>query len=504
MGRGKVIHPCKSVAQDGWASGNRTDGHDSSLMRFERVPSTVVTTCLERELRLFTHPAEARIRIRLGIAAHGVSQVLQAIRVFSPLILRKSQRVYWLGLVLLASGGLAQGQQNARDVPNKFSGGKGFSHGGSLTVWVPDSYVMDPMNDPTVRVINSYPWGILQNEFKRDFPNFDLDFKILDRDEFVRILHSSQPDAAYPDVAFVDNHSELRSLMNNDAVLMMWGQPRHAVAKLWGPNGWWVIFRHAKNFEIGKAFMLWLSQSPQWRPMRVNTASISPTDIAVVQAISKQAVKDFASMNPQSLSSIMDPKASHFDDFEARIQTLQDVEPLLTFGNSRLAFVLLAEVGQGEKAFGMAHSAVILRKLGDSWKLLLFLPDRSLPDIEGLLGDFDHLGLGEGRPEEVPRVTLLAPVDHARLERYPRRDIEWAPVDPNLAAYVVESQFSQLRRESWSPSALKVVSPIPNEFSIHMEMPFGMGKQPHRWRVWAIDKSGNVSTSDWRIIDFTN
>jgi hypothetical protein len=50
--------------------------------------------------------------------------MLRAIRLFSPLILMKPQRVYWLGFVLLlASGGLAQSQQDARDVPNKFSGG---------------------------------------------------------------------------------------------------------------------------------------------------------------------------------------------------------------------------------------------------------------------------------------------------------------------------------------------------------------------------------------------
>ena len=62
------------------------------------------------------------------------------------------------------------------------------------------------MDDPTARVINAYPWGILQSEFKRDFPNFDLDFKLLDRDEFVRRFRASQPDPSYPDVAFVDNY----------------------------------------------------------------------------------------------------------------------------------------------------------------------------------------------------------------------------------------------------------------------------------------------------------
>ena len=276
--------------------------------------------------------------------------MLRAIRLFSPLIAMKVQRVCWLGFVLfLASGVLAQSQQDVRDVPNKFGEWEELSHGGTLTVWVPNNYPRGRLDDSTALVINAYPWEILQSEFKRDFPNFDLDFKILDRDEFVRAFHASQPDPSYPGVAFLDNISELRPLMNNDAVMKMWGQPRLE------SNGWWVSFRQAKNLEASKAFMLWLSQSPQWRPMPVSTVSISSEDIAVVQAISKEAVQDFVDMNPHSLLSIMDPEASHFDDFGDRIQTLQNIEPLLTFGNSRLAFVLLAEVGQGEKAFGMAH-----------------------------------------------------------------------------------------------------------------------------------------------------
>ena len=446
--------------------------------------------------RLFSRPIEARIRSRLGIAARGVSQMLRAIRFLSLLLLGTGATLD--SPPAAAQAVKAQSQQDERDVPSKLGEREEFSQGGTLTVWVPNGSVRGRMNDPTARVINAYQWEILRREFKRDFPNFDLDFKILDRDAFLRALHSSQSDSPYPDVAFVDSDSELRPLMNNYAVVKMWGQPRFA------SDGWWVIFRQAKNFEAGKAFMLWLSQSPGWRPMRVSTVSISPADVAIVQAISKEAVQDYVDVNPQSLLSIMDPEASHFDHFGDRIQTLQNTEPLLTFGNSRLAFVLLAEVGEGEKAYGMAHSAVILRKIGNSWKVLLFLPNSSIPEIEGLLGTFDRLDLDEGPTDTASKVTLLAPADHARLARDPPSEIEWTPVDPNPAAYVIESQFCQLRSEYWSPSAVKVVSPVPNESSIRMEMPFGVGKQPHRWRVWAIDKSGIVAMSDWRVIDFTN
>jgi hypothetical protein len=422
--------------------------------------------------------------------------MLRAIRLLSFLLLGTG--VTLSSPPAIAQAVKAQAQQEARDVPNKFRETEEFSQGGTLTVWVPNGYVRGRMNEPTGQASDGYPWEILRGEFKRDFPNFDLDFKILERDAFVRALHSSQSGSPYPDMAFVDSDSELHPLLNNYAVVKMWGQPRFET------DGWWVIFRQAKNFEAAKAFMLWLSQAPEWRPMRVSTVSISPADIALVQAISKEAVQDYVDVNPQSLSSIMDPEASHFDHFGDRIQTLQSTEPLLTFGNSRLAFVLLAEVGEGERAYGMAHSAVILRKIGKSWKVLLFLPNSSIPEIESLLGIFDSLGLDEGPPDAVSKVTLLAPADHARITRFPPSEIEWTPVDPNPAAYLIESQFCQLRSEYWSQSAVKVVSPVPYESSIRMEMSFGVGKQLHRWRVWAIDKSGIVSMSDWRVIDFTN
>ena len=37
-----------------------------------------------------------------------------------------------------------------------------------------------------------------------------------------------------------------------------------------------------------------------------------------------------------------------------------------------------------------------------------------------------------------------------------------------------------------------------------MPMPFGQGMQPHRWRVWAIGKDGQMALSEWRTVNFTN
>jgi hypothetical protein len=371
---------------------------------------------------------------------------------------------------------------------------------GRLSVWVPRTFARGLTSLPAAERYHDYSWEDLEREFKADFPNFDLRFEELDRDEFVRAMHSSPQELTFPDVAFVDNFSELGPLLRQDAVVQMWGHPR------FGRAGWWVVFGQASNFAAGEAFMLWLSQPLHWTPWRASTHTIDPADVAAVQRLAQEAVQDFANRDTQSLGSIMDPEAAHFEAFgPGGTPTLLSNDPQLTFGNSRLALVLLAALGEGHETFGLRHFGVILRRTEAGWKVWLFLPDQSLPALEQLFQSFDRLGLEEeAGAQGVPKVTLLAPVDHAHLLRSPRPEIEWATVDAPLATYVVESQFSNPRREYWAPSSIKLVSPVSDEPSVRMRAPFGVGMQPHRWRVWAISKAGIVSTSEWRIIDFTN
>lgn len=130
--------------------------------------------------------------------------------------------------------------------------------------------------------------------------------------------------------------------------------------------------------------------------------------------------------------------------------------------------------------------------------------DGALPNLEGVLRSFDRLSLQDGPLETVPIVKLLIPADHARIARYPRSELEWEAVDSHLSTYLVESQFCQPGRIDWSLSQIKLISPKRGEQMVRVEIPFGVGQQPHRWRIWAISRAGDVSISDWRTIDFTN
>jgi hypothetical protein len=135
--------------------------------------------------------------------------------------------------------------------------------------------------------------------------------------------------------------------------------------------------------------------------------------------------------------------------------------------------------------------------------VLVFLPG-PLPSLQSLLEFFDQMGLQEGQAEDVQEVALLGPVDHAKIPRWPAGQLEWKTSGPNVVGYVVESQFGQLGRENWSSSSIRPVPPAVGAPSIEIRIPFGSGQQPHRWRVWAIGKTGVISISEWRTVDFTS
>jgi hypothetical protein len=103
------------------------------------------------------------------------------------------------------------------------------------------------------------------------------------------------------------------------------------------------------------------------------------------------------------------------------------------------------------------------------------------------------------------KADLVSPPDKARLPRFPAPTIEWKVASSPGLSFIVESQFGQSGdKESWSQSYLKFVDVPENQQAFAIVAPFGVGAQPHRWRIWTLNPSGGISVSDWREIDFTN
>ena len=401
--------------------------------------------------------------------------------------------LFLLGLTLIPKTSLAQngGQQSSPTTSNN-----ALQHG-TLEVWVPKNHISGLMGDPGARIVNEYNWTRLLDEFRTDFPSCDLRLRIFDRDEFGPTLISSEQNP--PDVAFLDNQSQLGPLKKVDAII----RELPLAQSRFGYNGWWGIFRRAKHPEASKAFLLWVDQSPHWTPWQLRTASLSTADVSAVKSVAMDAVRHLLTKDSDALSLLMDPDAKHFNWPYPKMKKLSNIEALMTFGTSRLGFALVSAVGEGDAIFGMSHYAMILRKAEERWKVLVLMPG-SLPYLESLLKSFDAMGLVDGEAGEVQKVTTLYPADHANMTRWPTGEIEWSTTDPQVAGYVVESQFGLYESEYWSTSRLKIVPPVSESTSIHITTPFGAGFQPHRWKVWAIGRTGVLSFSEWRTIDFTN
>jgi hypothetical protein len=164
---------------------------------------------------------------------------------------------------------------------------------------------------------------------------------------------------------------------------------------------------------------------------------------------------------------------------------------------------LTSAVCRQDKAFGIAHAALVLRKVEGRWKVLLFV-DGALPGLEALLRKFDRMQVQDGPPETVPVVKLRSPADHAGMARFPPGELQFEAIGSHVSGYLVESQYSNPGSTNWSTSRIAFISPRGRDPLVRMQIPFGVVKQPHRWRLWAIGNAGDVSISDWRTIDFTN
>jgi hypothetical protein len=366
---------------------------------------------------------------------------------------------------------------------------------GQIVVWVvarPDYY------SPAVAT-----------SFAKDFSTGKLVERQIPRETFVSQVNANPTDDSAPDLAFLDNYSLLEPLLQAKTVWLAWGEPRFAT------RGWWVIFKTTKHLTQARAFVRWLARAPGWQP-RAKNVSIAPSDISTVQNASIMAIHDLLSGGQVALEALLDKDAARGRPVQEDASTqLSDVQPILTFGNSRIAFTLLAVIASSDSFYGMRHMIFIFRNQGAGWRILMIQPNAPMPDSEGvqgieanppLLRAFDsHIVSDQAEPPP-PAAVLVAPPDRAMLPRFPHLpDIAWRSAASADASFIVESQFSDPGDEAnWSVSNLTFAAVSRATQSFEERAPFGVGAQPHRWRIWTLGRSGTVSLTPWRTVLYTN
>jgi hypothetical protein len=170
------------------------------------------------------------------------------------------------------------------------------------------------------------------------------------------------------------------------------------------------------------------------------------------------------------------------------------------WGNVRLAFVYTSIYFEGDKSLGQKQLVIVLRKGGVGWEVLSFSGYRNVvKDLHNQVPSLNNEPFNVQRP----RPLILNPPDKSSHKRWPNPEIEWRNVGQGIAVYLVQAQFGD-RQNWWPEGAFWLISPRgEGESSIKVTAPFGVGAQPHRWRVWTIFNNGDVSLSEWRTILYT-
>ncbi len=181
---------------------------------------------------------------------------------------------------------------------------------GTLNVW------------STASSSNSYHEPVVQVAFHRDFPELRLAYRAVAPDQFISEWTSATGNAA-PDVAFIDNYTQLRPLLESGVVWQDWGFDR------FGLNGWWVISKLSTHVEAARAFIRWLAAPKSPELPRVRNANLGVSDVQSIQAIARSAVGALQSQDREQLEALLDPDAAQaLDDVTYAGVTIESINPI--------------------------------------------------------------------------------------------------------------------------------------------------------------------------------
>ena len=142
-----------------------------------------------------------------------------------------------------------------------------------------------------------------------------------------------------------------------------------------------MIFKDTQHLARAKAFVRWLNRAPGWQP-RATTSALSRQANETVQKSSIAALHAMMSGDHARLEGLLDRDAARrrFVPIDANSR-LSNITPILTFGNARIAFVMLSAAGSGDSFYGLRQMIFIFRNQGDGWRILQMDPNARVPIV---------------------------------------------------------------------------------------------------------------------------
>ena len=160
---------------------------------------------------------------------------------------------------------------------------------GELTVWESGSGVR-------------LGWATIQNALKADFPEMQVNFRVVEPEDFLADLATAKQNGALPDIVFVENWRQGGPLLVQQRVVEMMGQTRFRA------GGWWFQMLGGAHQATATAFLRWLEDSPHWQLPHMLTEGMTVLDKQQVASAALLAVA--AMVGGGAMDSVMDPDAA--------------------------------------------------------------------------------------------------------------------------------------------------------------------------------------------------
>ena len=337
---------------------------------------------------------------------------------------------------------------------------------------------------------------------------------------FVGKFRQALQDHTEPEILTFDNYSvisgmttptvSIEGIDSNRLVASSFALVHETLTSL-QQRGWIMLIRSAANYEAARALSM---RAPECEPPSGRVADLPTIDPALRQAEEKAvfATRAYLDCDRSTLSAISDPSRLVQQCFLPQSDTkVESVKACRVTGNQNLAFVTLVSGFSAEARephtlvalkpgmdLGQKSILAVLRNQGGTWRLLAITHDplntvARIPLSTNTLANSLDDGRSTGiTPDPARLLTLdgVFPVP-VRGERF--GDFTWQPSQSNdVIGQVVEFMWG--KNTNSGLTRLLFLPATENKLSSGYLMNGGTMV----WRVWSINKSGDVAFSEQR------
>lgn len=186
---------------------------------------------------------------------------------------------------------------------------------------------------------------------------------------------------------------------------------------------------------------------------------------------------------------------------------VSEVQTCGWWANRHIAFVntvtslATATAFEGSDRIGRRSLLVAAANTDGRWRLLMLGDSPKI--VETLQRQAPLLDADTQVTLEAP--VLLKPADQVFSSRVrtDRPELEWTKTGIGRPIYLVEWQFKS-NSEWWGSGFELIEGRYESAPTIRVKAMFGVGRQPHRWRIWVINESGEIARSEWRVVNYIN